>query len=118
MVPSDQKRLDLALKGYRLATAEITYRRPDFRSLLQTHVWQDLDLTPDFPVLKRFLEYWEKHLDTPRRTAAFSPRDQRAVAAARRDPCRPRLLHPQLEHGPRSWIRAGPHSGPATPSTS
>ena len=35
MVPSDQKRLDLALKGYRLATAEITYRRPDFRSLLQ-----------------------------------------------------------------------------------
>lgn len=64
-----EKRLDLALKGYRLATAEITYRRPDFRSLLQTHVWQDLDLTPDFPVLKRFLEYWEKHLDGPLHSA-------------------------------------------------
>ena len=43
MVPSDRKRLDLALRGYRLATAEITYRRPDLRSLLQTFVWQDLD---------------------------------------------------------------------------
>ncbi|MDP7666554.1 MAG: Usg family protein, partial [Rhodospirillales bacterium] len=39
--------------------------RPDYRSLLQTLVWQDLDLAPEFPVLKRFLEYWEEHLDGP-----------------------------------------------------
>ena len=98
MVPSDRKRLDLALRGYRLATAEITYRRPDLRSLLQTFVWQDLDHArlSGVEAVSGVLR------ETPRRTAAFGPRDQRAVAAARRDPCRPRLLHPQPEHGPRS----------------
>ena len=65
MVPRDRQRFELALKGYRLATAEIIYHRPDFRTLLQTFVWQDLDLVPDFPVLKRFLEYWQEHLDGP-----------------------------------------------------
>ena len=64
-VPTNRKRLDLALKGYRFATVEITYGRPDYRSLLQTFLWQDLDLTTDFPVLKRFLECREKHLDGP-----------------------------------------------------
>jgi uncharacterized protein Usg len=32
--------LELQLRGYRLATAEITYRLPDHPSLLQTFVWQ------------------------------------------------------------------------------
>lgn len=35
--------LELQLKGYRLATAEITYRLPDHPSLLQTFVWQHYD---------------------------------------------------------------------------
>ena len=48
MVPRDRKRFELALKGYRLATAEIIYRRPDYQSLLQTFVWQDLDVAPIF----------------------------------------------------------------------
>ena len=85
MVPSDRKRLDPALKGNRLATAEITYRRPDFRSLLQTFVWQDPDLTPDFPVLKRFPESGEKHFDGPlhsvRVTSAPLPRPAEIRAA-------------------------------------
>lgn len=53
------------LKGYRLATAEIVYRRPDHPSLLQTFVWQDFDLAPHFPVLRRFLTFWQSSLDGP-----------------------------------------------------
>ena len=41
--------------GYGLTTAEIVYRRPDRRWLLQTYVWQDYDMFPDFPALKDFL---------------------------------------------------------------
>ena len=63
MGPKDRKRFELALKGYHLATAEIIYRRPDYRSLLQTFVWQDLDLAPYFPVLRRFLDFWHRNLD-------------------------------------------------------
>jgi uncharacterized protein Usg len=53
----------LQVKGYRLATAEITYHMPDHPHLLQTFVWQQYDLAPDYPVLHRFLEFWRKNLD-------------------------------------------------------
>jgi uncharacterized protein Usg len=55
--------LELMLRGWRLTTAEILYRLPDHPSLLQSYVWQELDLTPDFPALKKFLAFWERHLE-------------------------------------------------------
>lgn len=51
--------------GYRLTTAEIIYRMPDHPAVLQTFVWQKLDLPPSFPELKKFLAFWEKNLDGP-----------------------------------------------------
>ena len=51
------------LRNYRLTTAEIIYRLPDHFELLQSYIWQDLDLLPDLPVLTRFLTFWEKNLD-------------------------------------------------------
>jgi uncharacterized protein Usg len=53
------------LEGYGLTTARILYRLPDHRRLLQTFVWQDYDLWPDFPALARFLEFWQRELDGP-----------------------------------------------------
>lgn len=60
------KTSDIALilrENYRLTTAEILYHMPDHYHLLQSYIWQELDLAPDFPVLKGFLEFWEKSLD-------------------------------------------------------
>lgn len=51
------------LDGYRLATAEILYRLPDHPSMLQTYIWQDLDLAPRFPVLNTFLDFWQRELE-------------------------------------------------------
>ena len=51
------------LEGYGLTTAQIFYRRPDHPWLLQTYVWQEYDLFPHFPSLKRFLAFWEKNLE-------------------------------------------------------
>jgi uncharacterized protein Usg len=53
------------LLGYGLTTAEIVYRRPDRHWLLQTYVWQDYDLFPNFPALKDFLTFWETKLEGP-----------------------------------------------------
>jgi uncharacterized protein Usg len=50
-------------EDYRLTTAEILYHLPDHPSLLQTYVWQDLDLTPEFPQLKKFLDFWDKAIE-------------------------------------------------------
>jgi len=62
MITSD---LAQQLKGYALTTAEILYRLPDHPSLLQTYIWQDLDLHPRFPRLRGFLDFWEANLDGP-----------------------------------------------------
>jgi uncharacterized protein Usg len=51
------------LHGYRLTTAEITYHLPDYPQLLQEFIWQDLDLPPAFPELKRFLDFWHRNLE-------------------------------------------------------
>jgi uncharacterized protein Usg len=53
------------LEGYGLTTAEILYRMPDHPALLQSYLWQDYDLFPDFPVLRKFLDFWERSLDGP-----------------------------------------------------
>ncbi|NWG47085.1 MAG: usg protein [Alphaproteobacteria bacterium] len=51
------------LDGYRITTAEILYHLPDHPELLQTYIWQDLDLAPKFPVLRRFLDFWDRSLE-------------------------------------------------------
>ena len=39
------------LNNYRLTTAEILYWMPDHKHVLQSFVWQNLDLAPRFPAL-------------------------------------------------------------------
>jgi uncharacterized protein Usg len=55
--------LSLQLRGYRLTTAEILYRLPDHPAMLQSFIWQEMDLAPKFPMLTRFLHFWETNLD-------------------------------------------------------
>jgi uncharacterized protein Usg len=51
--------------GYGLTTAHILYRRPDHRWLLQSYIWQNYDLFPEFPELHRFLAFWQEKLEGP-----------------------------------------------------
>jgi uncharacterized protein Usg len=53
------------LEGYGLTTAEILYRMPDHPALLQSYIWQEYDLFPEFPVLRKFLDFWSRTLDGP-----------------------------------------------------
>lgn len=38
---------------------------PDHPRLLQTFLWQELDLLPRLPVLTKFLNFWEQKLEGP-----------------------------------------------------
>ena len=51
-----------SLQDYRLTTAEILYRVPEYPNLLQSYLWQSLDRVPDFPKLNKFLQFWEREL--------------------------------------------------------
>lgn len=57
------RELNLLLRDYRLTTAEILYHLPDHPVLLQSFVWQQLDLAPKFPILNKFLDFWNRELD-------------------------------------------------------
>ena len=49
--------------GYRLTTAEILYHLPDHPSVLQSFVWQNMDIAPDFPLLHRFIDFWVGNIE-------------------------------------------------------
>ena len=53
----------LRLQGWRLATAEVLYYLPDHPSLLQSFMWQTLDLAPTYPRIHRFLNFWRREID-------------------------------------------------------
>lgn len=55
--------MSLRLRGWRLATAEVLYYLPDHPSLLQSFIWQTLDLAPSYPRVHRFLEFWRREID-------------------------------------------------------
>ncbi|MFZ1426904.1 MAG: aspartate-semialdehyde dehydrogenase [Geminicoccaceae bacterium] len=63
MTTNDRPPLELQLRGYRLATAEITYHLPDHPTLLQTFLWQHYDLAPHFPELRKFLDFWVRNIE-------------------------------------------------------
>ena len=51
------------LEGYRLTTAEILYHLPDHPHLVQSFIWQELDIAPQFPVLRKFLDFWKSNIE-------------------------------------------------------
>lgn len=53
------------LAGYSLTTAEILYRMPDHPAILQSYIWQEYDLFPEFPALRKFLDFWTRTLEGP-----------------------------------------------------
>jgi uncharacterized protein Usg len=76
---------------YRLTTAEIYFHSHQSPDTLQSLTWQDYDVGPDYPELRKFLSYWSRHIDasvdsvqiitdsTPRRGAASYPAPSTAV---------------------------------------
>ena len=48
-----------------MTTAHILYRRPDRLWLLQTYIWQELDIVPGYPRLRKFVTFWREKLDGP-----------------------------------------------------
>jgi len=77
--------LQRQLNGYGLTTACILYRRPDHPWLLQTYVWQEYDLCPNFPELQGFLRFWQRSLEgilhsvTVAHSRLIKPAELRAV---------------------------------------
>ena len=55
--------LSLMLKDYRLTTAEILYHLPDHPNVLQSFIWQEYDIAPQYPELTKFVDYWRGNIE-------------------------------------------------------
>ena len=62
---------ELMLRGYGLTTAEMFYRIPDYKNVLNTFIWQDYDLAPDHPKLFKFIEFWQDEIEGPLHSVRF-----------------------------------------------
>ena len=65
---------ELMLRGYGLTTAELFYRMPDYKSVLNSFVWQDYDIAPDHPKLFKFIEFWHDEIEGPLHSVRFTHR--------------------------------------------
>jgi uncharacterized protein Usg len=60
---SNEDEFTLRLKGYSLVTVNVLYHIPDHRNLVQEFIWQTLDLSPRYPRVEKFLNYWRTEID-------------------------------------------------------
>ena len=76
-------------EGFGLTTAQIVYRVPDHLELLQDFVWQEYDVFPQFPSLRKFLAFWELEIEGPLHSVTVAharlihPVELRALRSAR-----------------------------------
>ncbi|MFD1808893.1 usg protein [Gemmobacter lanyuensis] len=47
---------------------------PDFRNVLNSFIWQDYDLAPDYPRLFGFIEFWQAQIEGPLHSVRFTHR--------------------------------------------
>lgn len=73
----------LRLKGWRLATAEVLYYMPDHPALLQSFVWQTLDLAPQYPRVHKFLEFWRAEIQAVIHSVRLASGEELAPAKVR-----------------------------------
>jgi len=80
----EQNELRMRLQGWRLTTAEVLYYMPDHPSLIQSFVWQTLDLAPDYPRIQKFLDYWRREIEAVIHSVQLATGESLAPAAVKR----------------------------------
>ncbi|WP_300585737.1 aspartate-semialdehyde dehydrogenase [Marivita sp.] len=71
---TDMNETELMLRGYGLTTAQLFYRMPDYKNVLNTFVWQEYDLAPDHPKLFEFIEFWQDTIEGPLHSVQYTHR--------------------------------------------
>lgn len=71
------------LDGWRLTTAEVLYYMPDHPKLLQSFVWQTLDLAPQYPRVHKFLDFWKAEIEAVIHSVRLATGEEIAPARVR-----------------------------------
>jgi len=60
---STTSEFELQLTGFRQTGIKIYYWLPDHPLILQEFTWQTSDQPPKFNRIRRFLKYWDEHIE-------------------------------------------------------
>ena len=52
-------------KKWTIATVQVVYYIPDHLHIVNQFMWQTEDQLPEYPRIKKFLDYWDKNIDGP-----------------------------------------------------
>lgn len=74
------------IAGKGLTTANILYHMPDHPNLLQRFVWQFNDVAPNYPRLRKFLDYWEREIEARIHSIEIAHRARSVPREIRRSP--------------------------------
>ena len=55
----------IKIKKWTIATVQVIYFIPDHLHIVNEFMWQTEDELPEYPRIKRFLDYWDKNIDGP-----------------------------------------------------
>jgi len=47
---------------------------PDYQNVLNTFIWQEYDLAPDYPELFQYIEFWQENIEGPLHSVRFCHR--------------------------------------------
>jgi uncharacterized protein Usg len=83
LVQTKSSEFELRLQGWRLTTAEILYYMPDHPKLIQSFMWQTLDLAPRYPRIEHFLDFWKREIDAVIHSIRIATTDDIAPAKVR-----------------------------------
>ncbi len=79
----DREEFRLQLEGWRLTTAEVLYYMPDHPTLIQSFVWQTLDLAPRYPRMRQFLDFWKAEIEAVIHSVKLASGEELAPARVR-----------------------------------
>ena len=55
-----------------LTTVKVIYYLPDYDHILQEFVFQQYDIVPEYPKLKKFIRFWRKNIEAEIHRVDFS----------------------------------------------
>ena len=55
-----------------LTTIKVIYYLPDYDHILQEFVFQQYDIVPEYPKLKKFIRFWKKNIEAEIHRVDFS----------------------------------------------
>lgn len=53
----------IELMSTQIVVVNVTYFRPDYRSILQEFIWSTDDVVPELKRVHRFLTFWKNNID-------------------------------------------------------